>query len=109
MLWLALNSKKIIVLVILYSIANILSYYALARVDASVYTVLLQVKPKKLFSIVSIRDFSNLTIVIFYLKAQNLFHSCICSYVVGKKYLEYEMESIDATCHRMYIGGITNV
>ena len=28
---------------ILYSIANILSYYALARVDASVYTVLLQV------------------------------------------------------------------
>ena len=31
-------------LVIIYSIANILSYYALARVDASVYTVLLQLK-----------------------------------------------------------------
>lgn len=44
LLWLALHSKQIIVLVILYSIANIMSYYALARVDASVYTVLLQLK-----------------------------------------------------------------
>lgn len=42
--WLVLNAKKIVVLVILYSIANITSYYALARVDASVYTVLLQLK-----------------------------------------------------------------
>lgn len=44
LLWLLGHSKKIIVLVIIYSIANILSYYALARVDASVYTVLLQLK-----------------------------------------------------------------
>ena len=44
LLWLALHSKQIVVLVILYSIANIMSYYALARVDASVYTVLLQLK-----------------------------------------------------------------
>ena len=44
LLWLAMHSKQIIVLVILYSIANIMSYYALARVDASVYTVLLQLK-----------------------------------------------------------------
>lgn len=42
--WLVKHSRKIIVLVIIYSIANILSYYALARVDASVYTVLLQLK-----------------------------------------------------------------
>jgi len=44
LLWLTMHSKQIIVLVILYSIANIMSYYALARVDASVYTVLLQLK-----------------------------------------------------------------
>lgn len=37
------NARKVVVLVILYSIANITSYYALARVDASVYTVMLQV------------------------------------------------------------------
>ena len=42
--WLLLNARKVIVLVILYSVANITSYYALARVDASVYTVLLQLK-----------------------------------------------------------------
>lgn len=42
--WLLVNAQKIIVLVILYSVANITSYYALARVDASVYTVLLQLK-----------------------------------------------------------------
>ena len=44
LIWLIRHSRKIIVLVIIYSIANILSYYALARVDASVYTVLLQLK-----------------------------------------------------------------
>jgi hypothetical protein len=43
LLWLLSHARKIIILVILYSFANILSYYALARVDASVYTVLLQV------------------------------------------------------------------
>lgn len=42
--WLLVNAQKIVVLVILYSVANITSYYALARVDASVYTVLLQLK-----------------------------------------------------------------
>jgi solute carrier family 35 (UDP-sugar transporter), member A1/2/3 len=44
LLWLIINGKKVIVLVLLYSIANLLSYYALARVDASVYSVLLQLK-----------------------------------------------------------------
>lgn len=44
LMWLMLNARKIVVLVILYSVANITSYYALARVDASVYTVLLQLK-----------------------------------------------------------------
>jgi UDP-sugar transporter A1/2/3 len=44
LLWLVTHSRKIIILVVLYSIANIMSYYALARVDASVYTVLLQLK-----------------------------------------------------------------
>ena len=44
LLWLIVNSKKIIILVILYTIANILSYYALARVEAATYTVLLQLK-----------------------------------------------------------------
>ena len=44
LVWLLVNAQKIIVLVILYSVANITSYYALARVDASVYTVLLQLK-----------------------------------------------------------------
>lgn len=41
--WLLWNSQKIIILVILYASSNLLSYYALARVDASAYTVLLQV------------------------------------------------------------------
>lgn len=43
LLWLILRAHKIIVLVVLYSIANLLAYYALARVDAAVYTVVLQV------------------------------------------------------------------
>ena len=43
LLWLIVHSKKIIVLVILYSIGNVLSYYALARVEAAVYTVTNQV------------------------------------------------------------------
>eukprot|EP01041_Mallomonas_annulata_P007860 gene7860-16084_t len=44
LLWLAVNARKVIVLVILYSIGNILAYYALARVDAAAYTVCLQLK-----------------------------------------------------------------
>lgn len=42
LIWLLINAKRIIVLVVLYSIANLLTYYALARVEASVYSVLLQ-------------------------------------------------------------------
>ena len=42
-IWLIRHSSKVIVLVILYALSNLLSYYALARVDASAYTVLLQV------------------------------------------------------------------
>ena len=44
LLWLMIHGKKVIILVVLYSIANCMSYYALARVDASVYSVLLQLK-----------------------------------------------------------------
>lgn len=43
LLWLTWNSQKIVVLVFLYALSNLLAYYALARVDASAYTVLLQV------------------------------------------------------------------
>lgn len=44
LLWLAFNARKIIILVVLYSVGNVLSYYALARVDAAAYTVCLQLK-----------------------------------------------------------------
>lgn len=44
LLWLALNSRKIIILVVMYMMTNMLAYYALARVEASVYTVILQLK-----------------------------------------------------------------
>lgn len=44
LLWLALNARKIVVLVVLYSVGNVLAYYALARVDAAAYTVCLQLK-----------------------------------------------------------------
>mmetsp|Transcript_10140 Transcript_10140/g.15165 ORF Transcript_10140/g.15165 Transcript_10140/m.15165 type:complete len:388 (+) Transcript_10140:68-1231(+) len=44
LLWLVLHAQKIIVLVLLYSAGNLLAYYALARIEASVYTVLLQLK-----------------------------------------------------------------
>ena len=43
LLFLLISAEKVLVLVLLYSISNLLSYYALARVDAAVYTVLLQV------------------------------------------------------------------
>jgi len=42
--WLTVHSRKIIVLVVLYSIGNVLSYYALARVEVAVYTVTQQLK-----------------------------------------------------------------
>ena len=38
------HSRPIIVLVVLYSIGNVLTYFALGRVDATVYTVLTQLK-----------------------------------------------------------------
>lgn len=38
------HSQPIIVLVVLYSIGNVMSYFALGRVEASVYTVLSQLK-----------------------------------------------------------------
>eukprot|EP01038_Epipyxis_sp_PR26KG_P011301 gene11301-15161_t len=44
LLWLLIHSRKIILLVVLYSVGNLLAYYSLARVDAAVYTVLLQLK-----------------------------------------------------------------
>mmetsp|Transcript_20497 Transcript_20497/g.45611 ORF Transcript_20497/g.45611 Transcript_20497/m.45611 type:complete len:340 (-) Transcript_20497:8-1027(-) len=44
LIWLIINSRKVVVLVVLYAMSNLLSYYALARVDASAYTVLLQLK-----------------------------------------------------------------
>ena len=59
--WLALHSKKIVILVILYSVANLLSYYALARVEASVYTVTQQLRifTTALFSVMFLgRDIS---------------------------------------------------
>lgn len=42
--YLLLAADKVLILVFVYSFANVLSYYALARVDAAVYTVLLQLK-----------------------------------------------------------------
>eukprot|EP01038_Epipyxis_sp_PR26KG_P008815 gene8815-11903_t len=42
--WLLLNSKKIIILVVLYSIANWASFFALGKLEASLYTVLTQLK-----------------------------------------------------------------
>jgi UDP-sugar transporter A1/2/3 len=44
LIWLSFNSKKVIVLVLLYTTSNMLTYYALARVEAAVYTVLQQLK-----------------------------------------------------------------
>ena len=43
MFWLVRNSKSVSGLVVLYAMSNLLAYFALARVDASAYTVLLQV------------------------------------------------------------------
>ncbi len=43
LIWLLLNAKKIILLVVFYGAANLLTYFALARVEASVYAVVLQV------------------------------------------------------------------
>mmetsp|Transcript_14140 Transcript_14140/g.23523 ORF Transcript_14140/g.23523 Transcript_14140/m.23523 type:complete len:351 (-) Transcript_14140:40-1092(-) len=44
LIWLVQNCSKIIVLVILYSAANLLSFYALGKIDAAGYSVLLQLK-----------------------------------------------------------------
>eukprot|EP01041_Mallomonas_annulata_P007956 gene7956-16289_t len=44
LIWLAMNSRKVIVLVILYSVSNRLGYYSLARVDAATFCVGLQLK-----------------------------------------------------------------
>jgi multidrug transporter EmrE-like cation transporter len=42
--WLLTHAQSIIILVVLYSIGNVMSYYALGKVEASVYTVLSQLK-----------------------------------------------------------------
>lgn len=41
---LILNSHRVFILAGLYMVGNILAYYALARVEASAYTVFLQLK-----------------------------------------------------------------
>lgn len=41
---LVMHSHKVLVLAALYMVGNILAYYALARVEASTYTVFLQLK-----------------------------------------------------------------
>ena len=41
---LILNSHRVFVLSLLYMIGNLLAYYALARVEASTYTVFMQLK-----------------------------------------------------------------
>ena len=51
LVWLVLNSRKIILVVTLYAINNILAYYALARVEASVYSVILQLKVRAVITI----------------------------------------------------------
>eukprot|EP01038_Epipyxis_sp_PR26KG_P011420 gene11420-15304_t len=42
--WLATHSKSIMILVALYSIVNVITFYCLARIDLSLYTVLCQLK-----------------------------------------------------------------
>lgn len=42
--WLTIHSKGIIVLVVLYSAANLLTFYALGKVEASLFSVLTQLK-----------------------------------------------------------------
>ena len=44
LLFLLLNSHKVIILAAGYMVSNLLSYFALARVDAASYTVFLQLK-----------------------------------------------------------------
>ena len=58
-----------IVLVILYALSNLLSYYALARVDASAYTVLLQVN-----SIIIILYINHIPLI-------NNYHDVVCTIV----------------------------
>jgi hypothetical protein len=43
------KSHKVVVLAVLYLVGNILAYYALARVEASTYTVFLQLKVRVLY------------------------------------------------------------
>eukprot|EP01041_Mallomonas_annulata_P003277 gene3277-6487_t len=44
LIWLVMNSRKVLVLVIMYSITNRLEYFAIARVDASIFSVCQQLK-----------------------------------------------------------------
>ena len=86
--WLVSHSKKIIVLVVLYTFANVLSYQALARVEASVYTVTSQMKifTTAVFSVIFLgRDISSakwralsLLVVACILVASPSFNECLC-------------------------------
>lgn len=44
LVWLAVNSKSMILLVVLYSVANLLQFYALGKIEASLFSVLTQLK-----------------------------------------------------------------
>ncbi len=86
--WLLSHSKKIIVLVVLYTFANVLSYQALARVEASVYTVTSQMKifTTAVFSVIFLgREISSakwralsLLVVACILVASPSFNQCLC-------------------------------
>ena len=49
LVWLALHSQGIIVLVVLYSFANILQFFALSKIEASLFSVLTQLKVHSLY------------------------------------------------------------
>lgn len=90
LLWLASHSEKIIVLVVLYSIANMLSYYALARVDASVYTVLLQV----LAAYITLFASSCCSLFLFR-TAENFHNSCFCCPPIASEHFVNKVAGVD--------------
>lgn len=88
LIWLIMNAKKIVVLVFLYSASNILSYYALARVEAAAYTVLLQVFCYYFFT--RFRQVKMLSLLCFVISreilVENIFYGNICGDSSESKY-----------------------
>lgn len=109
--WLITHGARVIVLVVLYSLANLVTYYALARVEASVYSVLLQVliyfAPLLPSPIDPILPYH--TYLLQRIEAEDPLHRCFRGIDSGPQYLDDQVAGAAITRAELHLGGFSGL